>query len=268
MMSNIFNKLLLTTIRIECLSFNRQVIQVGTGFFVQKWISEDKYKMILVSNKHILEKTDTISITINKKENNQILFGNTQNIPISQIGKSIHTHPNSEIDIAALDFTGLFTQIYPNKLVNNFIPYDMLADFNEDELGVGNSIYFIGYPDGRYDTTNNLPLIRTGIIASHPKFNFNGLPQSVIDAQVFPGSSGSPVFIDLTFEGLKNNHIDLTQKQVKLLGIVSRTMVKDNKLKAVSFDEQNYVSEEIIGLGIVFKSTLIKELIDSLPNYP
>mgnify|MGYP003291781313 CR=1 FL=1 len=57
----------------------------------------------------------------------------------------------------------------------------------------------------RYDKKNNLPLVRTGTIASHPRKDFNGLPQFVIDAQVFPGSSGSPVFIDMTFERFKNN---------------------------------------------------------------
>ena len=43
-------------------------------------------------------------------------------------------------------------------------------------------------------------------------------------------------------------------------------MIKDNLLKAVTKSNcQRYATEENIGLGVVFKSTIIKELIDKMP---
>lgn len=53
----------------------------------------------------------------------------------------------------------------------------------------------IGYPNGIWDSTHNLPIIRRGITATHPKLKYNGKPEFVIDAACFPGSSGSPVFL-------------------------------------------------------------------------
>lgn len=151
-----------------------------------------------------------------------------------------------------------------DRIYNKHIPYDLLADFDEPELSIAENVYFVGYPAGRFDTSNNLPLMRIGMIASHPKFDFNGKPQFVIDAQVFPGSSGSPVYIDLTYEYFRNGRIVVGERKLKLLGIVAQTMIRNNELQAVP-SSTNYVTQEVMGLGIVFKSTAIKELVDSIP---
>ena len=141
----------------------------------------------------------------------------------------------------------------------------MLSDFTEPELNVAENVLFVGYPDNRYDAKNNLPLIRQGLIASHPKYDYNGDPVFIMDAQVFPGSSGSPVYIDMTFENIKNGQLVIGQKIIKLLGIVAQTMIRNNKLAAIPTGVQ-IATQEVIGLGIVFKSTAIKELIDSMPT--
>jgi hypothetical protein len=159
------------------------------------------------------------------------------------------------------DFLIYFRVSYIFKAVS----YDMLADFTEPELSVAENVYFVGYPDNRYDKTNNLPLIRTGLISSHPKLDYNGDPVFIIDAQVFPGSSGSPVYIDLTYENFKNGQIAIGNKKIRLLGIVAQTMVRNNQLQAVPTGTA-YATQEVLGLGIVFKSTTIKELIDSMPT--
>ena len=109
-----------------------------------------------------------------------------------------------------------------------------------------------------------LLLCGTGMISSHPQYDFNGQPEFVIDAQVFPGSSGSPVYIDLTFENFKNGQIVVGQRKLKLLGIVAMTMIRNNTLQAIPTGT-NYITQEVLGLGIVFKSTAIKELVDSMP---
>ena len=41
-------------------------------------------------------------------------------------------------------------------------------------------------------------------------------------------------------------------------------MIRNNELQAVP-SSTNYVTQEVMGLGIVFKSTAIKELVDSIP---
>ncbi|MEJ7683095.1 MAG: hypothetical protein WKG06_35620 [Segetibacter sp.] len=50
-------------------------------------------------------------------------------------------------------------------------------------------------PNGIWDKSNNIPVIRQGITASHPKLKYNSKSEILIDCACFPGSSGSPVLI-------------------------------------------------------------------------
>lgn len=198
-----------------------------------------------------------------KQNMNNAKHGRKQEFNIQGVDQVVKGHPNPDVDIAVMDCTEIFIAM-EDKLYYKYVDYSMLAEFNEPELSVAENVYFVGYPDGRYDMSNNLPLIRTGMIASHPEYDFNGKPEFVIDAQVFPGSSGSPVYIDLTYENFKNGQIIVGQKKLKLLGIVAMTMIRNNELQAVPTGT-NFVTQEVLGLGIVFKATAIKELVDSMP---
>lgn len=261
-MDNVYEQLLYTTLKIECKDNNGKVTSLGTGFLLSRPIGEDGYKLYLVSNKHVLMETPNISISFTSKGNGEPKHGQKQVINIKGVDQTVKGHPNPDVDIAVMDCTGLFLKMN-DKIYYKYVDYSMLADFHEPELSVAENVYFVGYPDGRYDVVNNLPLIRTGMIASHPQFDFNGQPEFVIDAQVFPGSSGSPVYIDLTYENFKNGQIVVGQRKLKLLGIVAMTMIRNNVLQAVPTGTK-YYTQEVLGLGIVFKSTAIKEVIDSM----
>lgn len=238
-----------------------KAIGTATGFFVSVPVGDgNQEKIVLISNKHVLCKSESIIVTFTKLENGLPQFGKKVTLPIANIRDNVVQHPDPNVDIAALVCTGLFI-MFPNQLYFKAMSYDMLSDFTEADLSVAENIYFVGYPNGKYDEVNNLPLIRTGLISSNPKFDFDGLPCFIIDAQVFPGSSGSPVYIDYTFENIKNGSIVVTnQRNIKVLGIVARTFIRGSELKAVESSTTQYV-EEIIGLGIVFKSTEIRKLI-------
>lgn len=263
-MDSIQEQLLFTTLRIECFDSGNRLYSMGTGFLLQRPVDKDKCKIYLVTNKHVLKDAEAIRVTFTKNRDESPDIGNTLSIPISDSKKYIAMHPNPKVDVAVLECTGLFN-LFQGQLYFKAVSYDMLADFTEPELSVAENVYFVGYPDNRYDKTNNLPLIRTGLISSHPKLDYNGDPVFIIDAQVFPGSSGSPVYIDLTYENFKNGQIAIGNKKIRLLGIVAQTMVRNNQLQAVPTGTA-YATQEVLGLGIVFKSTTIKELIDSMPT--
>lgn len=262
-MNSVFEELLYTTLRIECKNNEGNITSIGTGFLLARPIGEDKYKLYLISNKHILLETPNIAISFTCKENGKPQYGQKHEINIQGVDQLVQGHPNPQVDIAAMECTGIFIEM-EEKIYYKYVDYSMLSEFNEPELSVAENVYFVGYPDGRYDMLNNLPLIRTGMIASRPQSDFNGLPEFVIDAQVFPGSSGSPVYIDLTFENFKNGQIVLGLRNLKLLGIVAMTMIRHNKLQSVPVGTE-FATQEVLGLGIVFKSTTIKELVDSMP---
>lgn len=262
-MDNVYEQLLYTTLRIECKNNEGNVTSIGTGFLLARPMGENRYKLYLISNKHVLMGTPNISISFIRQENGEPKHGYKQEFNIYGVDQIVKGHPNLDVDIAAMDCTKIFVDM-DDQIYYKYVDYSMLAEFNEPELSIAENVYFVGYPDGRYDMSNNLPLIRTGMISSHPQYDFNGQPEFVIDAQVFPGSSGSPVYIDLTYENIKNGQIVVGPRKVKLLGIVAMTMIRNNKLQAVPTGT-NYFTQEVLGLGIVFKSTAIKELVDSMP---
>lgn len=64
-----------------------------------------------------------------------------------------------------------------------------------DRLSANENITFTGYPGGLYDEKNKISIIRQGITATPIWNNFKGEEVFLVDAGVFPGSGGSPVFI-------------------------------------------------------------------------
>ena len=101
--------------------------------------------------------------------------------------------------------------IVANNVPLDFVPTTLLG--TKDKLKnttalVGDEIYILGYPAGLYDTRNAYPIWRIGIIATSPQLGYAfpealqtiwKLPSHVdgflIDAQVYPGSSGSAVVV-------------------------------------------------------------------------
>ena len=130
-----------------------------------------------------------------------------------------------------------------------YIDNTLLKLIDYDKVAPGSDVLFVGYPENRYDVVNNLPLIRKGSIASMPSVDFNGKGQIVIDAQIFPGSSGSPVFV-------------AWDDWYSLLGVVSQTMIRHSQLQALPANVQLVGVEQILELGIVIKQKHVRELID------
>ena len=63
------------------------------------------------------------------------------------------------------------------------------------ELNAVENILMVGYPNGLWDSKNNLPLFRTGITATPPFIDYEHKPEFIIDCACFTGSSGSPIFL-------------------------------------------------------------------------
>ncbi len=95
------------------------------------------------------------------------------------------------------------------------------ADAELQALDVVEDITMVGYPNGLWDRTNNLPIFRRGATATHPGVDWNGKPEFLIDAACFPGSSGSPVFLfNNTGFADKNGNVTLGGTRLKLLGVL------------------------------------------------
>lgn len=175
-------------------------------------------------------------------------LGQVVTLQDNQFTSIYKTHPDSNVDLACINISIISLPIH-NIFYKTLTPENM-SHFAEEDLLPGSDVWFVGYPENRFDTTNNLPILRRGYIASIPTIDFNSKKQFIIDAQVFPGSSGSPVFTALG-------------GKFKFIGVVTETMIRHGKLEAVPTDTSLGV-QQILGLGVVIKAPLVKELIDSV----
>jgi hypothetical protein len=127
------------------------------------------------------------------------------------------------------------------------------------DLDVASTVIFIGYPNGMFDQKHYTPIVRQGFIATPADLDFDGESVFLIDASVFPGSSGSPVF---SYERDRTGNMTAP----KLLGLISAVFTQrmDGKIDWIPAPT-NVIPvpsvDQMIDLGVVFKAPLITETI-------
>ncbi len=134
-----------------------------------------------------------------------------------------------------------------------------LATPDFDDIDVARSVLFVGYPDGMFDQKHFTPIVRQGTIATPPELDFDDKPVFLIDASVFPGSSGSPVFsYSRSFKG------QIVEAQ--LLGIISEVYTQrvDGEIEWRPAPTQKVPfpsMQQMIDLGVVIKAPFVREAI-------
>ena len=78
----------------------------------------------------------------------------------------------------------------------------------------------MGYPNGISDTVHNIPVIRRGITATPAYLNFRGKDEFLIDAAIYPGSSGSPVLLYDQGAWANRSGATIVGTRFALLGVV------------------------------------------------
>lgn len=264
-LDSIEEQLLFSTVRIESLDSEGNSFSVGTGFIIFCKIKDNGHKAYFVTNKHVLEGGSFFRISFVKRNapHNEPDLGKVSTFRFQYSDSYIELHPDKDVDVAAIDMTA-FVEKHQNSIFFRALDYNMLASCDEEFLHVSQNVTFVGYPDNKYDFKTNLPLTRSATIASPPSLDFSGLRAFVIDGQVFPGSSGSPVIINAAREQWKSAIIPQDDIPAWLiLGIVSKTFLRHNQLEIQdSTLVKNAHVAEVLGLGIIFKSTTIKEVLD------
>jgi len=81
-------------------------------------------------------------------------------------------------------------------------------------------VLMIGYPNGIWDSRNNMPILRRGVTATHPAIEYEGRREFMIDAACFPGSSGSPVMLYNTGSYSTRDGGLAIGTRIKLLGVL------------------------------------------------
>lgn len=224
----------------------------ATSFIVNKQTASGIFPF-LVTNKHVVQEAKRIIIRMAKMENNlPSKNANGINIELNTSDFSFH----QTIDMAVMPFGHIL-----NSLITNNTPvfYKGLAEdifldqTKANALSAIEDIIFIGYPSGLYDDKNLCPIIRRGITATPIWNNFLDEPKFLIDASVFPGSSGSPVFILNQGTYSTGNNIIVGSRLI-FLGILSDTL-KRNETDA---------TKAYLNLGQVVKSEMLADFLNGI----
>lgn len=269
-LNTISSQLYLNTVKIETSTETSQ--GSGTGFIFD-YSSEPKTScLFLITNRHVVENTKDGKILFHvTEENNQepsLEKGFYLTIPDWQCLQFYH--PNPEIDIAICPFLPIIQRVKEDFKQNLFfkaIPRKTIPDQDEiNSLNAMEEVIFLGYPNGMWDSIHNLPILRKGITASPLQINFENRPQFLIDASVFSGSSGSPLFTVNDGTYLDKGSICFGSR-FYFLGVVSavyfRTQINNVEARTIPTSIIPVVeNKEMIDLGIVFKSQTILDTID------
>jgi len=133
-------------------------------------------------------------------------------------------------------------------------------------------VMLIGYPDGLYDPVNLTPIVRRGSTATPLQLDYGGEPAFLVDASVFPGSSGSPVLIANfpTYMNRRTGEVFVGGSRTMFLGILSSGFfIEENgqiEKRAIPAAKEELVvrTEQMIDLGFVFKASTVVETIEDL----
>lgn len=269
-------QLLHTTCQIITIDFEAKDTFNGTGFFLE--LKHDgESRNFIVTNRHVVKNQDIGYLIFNKLGPDSSLYGNRQILPIKKFEQQWVTPPDTAIDLAflSLDKVKEFYKkkgidIYTLSIPETLIPNDSLWN----SLTILESVVMIGYPVGLIDTFNNTPIARIGVTATPPKLDYLGTKEFLIDIAAFPGSSGSPIFLQKTTSGFKKNPKALEigiQNDYYFMGVLysGPTYTPSTKQMKFSQIENAFELKDIqfeipVNLGRVIKSTVILELKDLL----
>ncbi|QRQ05747.1 S1 family peptidase [Staphylococcus carnosus] len=241
----------------------------GTGFFYEFIYSKDTTIPVILTNKHVIEESSSIRITLSKNEyfssENKIV--EKEDFLLKDLQNRIVNHPNSDIDLCAIIIADMLKKFQDEsvKMDIAFLNDKNLPNINDlEDLKFAEEVIMIGYPNGISDTFNNFPVFRKGITATHPAINFDGTPHFLIDMTIVPGSSGSPVFLyNATGYSTKSSEFIFNGERLMFLGINKAVFIADNfgEIKEVQ-EPTKLISHSTIGinLGIIINSLEINEI--------
>lgn len=241
---------------------------IGTGFFVRQKTPDGSVRF-LVTNKHVIEGS------LRGRFFGMRARGDAENVVgrrefvIDEFEKVWFPHPDPSVDIAVSRMPPRSADVDDVDFLGVALPEERVPTMQQlEELDAIEEIVLLGYPDGIYDALNCLPIVRRGITASQLQVDFEGRAEFLVDAAIFPGSSGSPVFTweqamtivsrgGMTFTG----NVGVPRYFV---GVVSHVGVK-NEIGELTFVQAPTSTraavrfEQVLNLGVVIKAPRVFE---------
>lgn len=223
----------------------------GTAFLYTATAPENANQSVplLVTNLHVVENATRVVVEFIERDGE---IPATDKKLLVDIDPALFAqYSDRYLDLAAAPLGPLLNarELEGKPLFIRTIDQDLTPQPNvRQELSAMEDVVFIGYPSGLRDAKNSLPLIRRGITSTPVWNDFQGAPCFLIDAGVFPGSSGSPVFILNQGAYTARNGL-IMGTRIIFLGVLSESMVRSSS------------TEVYLGLGKVVRSDVVKDFL-------
>jgi hypothetical protein len=253
-------RLLYTTVKLTSQK-NGVTTSTGTGFYFAFCREGDARVLAIVTNKHVVENSDTIvaicHMSENDKPSNELARLNIELGPATLLH-----HPDPNIDLCIIFMGDILHQVKESG--REFFICELNAtNIPKAEdwqyFDAMEEVTMLGCPNGLFDEANNLPIARRGIAASLLSKNYNGKPEFMVDMACFPGSSGSPIFIHNRdgYLDRKTNAYMMNLPRTFLIGILYAGPLIMNTGQVILAQPSAVQVSSMMHLGNAIKSTAL-----------
>ena len=265
--NSITKRLLFNTIRVDTVLEDGSEGS-GTAFVVSHAHARGTYTFI-VTNRHLVEGVRRGGLVFTQKRNGQPAFGERFQLNIDDFPHAWFLHPDPEVDLAIIPMRPLEqaardqgVELYYHAIDSRQAP-DAATLRSLDAL---EEVLFVGYPNGVWDQVNLTPILRRGTTATPIALDFEGRPEFLVDAAVYPGSSGSPVFIYQNDTLRSNQNVG---RKFLFAGVIAAVFFREeaNHLVSAPVPANNngamVMGSEMIDLGLVIKAQAVLDVINA-----
>jgi hypothetical protein len=226
----------------------------GTAFVYNFPVAgqEGQFIPLLITNYHVVAGAKRALIELVERDGEK---PKETRIRAEMGGDLVLKFVDSKLDLAAVPLGPLLNQLESSQkpvFFRSFGPELIPTPEALNDLAAMEEVVFIGYPSGLRDQKSGMPIIRRGITASPLWNDFDNTPSFLVDAGVFPGSSGSPVFILNQGSYATRNGVAIGSRLL-FLGVITESMLR------LEGDGKAY-----LGLGKAVKSTALKSFVEKV----
>jgi hypothetical protein len=227
----------------------------GTGF-IFLYEEGGKQYPALVTNRHLVKSAMAGVFYLVEEKDGQPVRSQPLAIPFK---KEDFRYDDPGPDLAVYPIGAVYNQMVSQKRTPfiRALSKELFLDPKSSATSAIEEVIFIGYPAGIVDKAHLSPLVRRGTTATHPLLNFEGRPAFLIDAGVFEGSSGSPVFIYNPLVHKVKGDVVGVGSRLLFVGVIKSTVRSrlTEKDKAAGMDWY-------IDLGVVINSNAVAQFVE------